>query len=181
MNSKNSKIENKCILKTIRSKYIIKIILLNLNEYVLLNFIKYNKNYIDICEKSKDDYKNLHFKIEIQLFPFENKKGNIINLTGKNMDSVQIFYNNNYQERKINLKIEKNETIIINIIIDKGIDSLEGLFRGIKCLKRINFIKFFRQDITNMSNLFKGSNIEIVEFSKINTDNVTNMSCMFYG
>ena len=39
----------------------------------------------------------------------------------------------------------------IKIIIDKEINSLEGLFKNCAEIEEINFIKFNRKDKTNMS------------------------------
>ena len=71
---------------------------------------------------------------------------------------------------------------IINIILDNEIKSFEKLFDCCKCIEKIKFIKFKRDDINNMSGMFYGcSSLKEFNINNFNTNNVTDMNNMFYG
>jgi len=53
--------------------------------------------------------------------------------------------------------INENHNIYkINIIIDYQNESLSNLFDNCRCIESINFKKFYRNNITNMSYMFCG-------------------------
>ena len=78
--------------------------------------------------------------------------------------------------------IKENDIINnIKIIIDYQVKSFSELFEqcDIEC---INFKKFYRGDINNMSAMFYGcSSLNELNLNNFNTNNVTYMSCMFRG
>ena len=70
----------------------------------------------------------------------------------------------------------------IKIIIDYNIKSLSQLFLNLRCIEKINFINFCREDINDMSYMFYNCTcLTTINFNNFNTDNVTNMSFMFSG
>ena len=69
----------------------------------------------------------------------------------------------------------------IRIIIDYQIKSFKNLFKYCKCIEYINFIKFNRNNITNMSSMFNEcSLLKELNITNFNTNNVINMRYMFY-
>ena len=70
----------------------------------------------------------------------------------------------------------------IKIIIDYQVQSFKKLFNYCKCIESINYKKFYRNNITDMSWMFYGcSSLKELNLNNFNTNNVTNMSCMFDG
>ena len=77
---------------------------------------------------------------------------------------------------------EEDKVTKIKIIIDYQVKSFKGLFSGCYCIESINFKKFYRNNITDMSWMFHGcSSLKQINFNNFNTNNVTNMSYMFDG
>ena len=58
----------------------------------------------------------------------------------------------------------------IKIIIDYQIKSFERLFNECKCIEKINFKKFYRNNITNMSCMFSGCSDDLKR--KIKSENM---------
>ena len=51
-----------------------------------------------------------------------------------------------------------------------------------RCIKSIEFKKFYRNNVTDMSRMFFGcSSLKELNLNNFNTDNVTDMRCMFDG
>ena len=68
----------------------------------------------------------------------------------------------------------------IKIAINNEVKSLHAFFFNCKCIKKIDFIKFKRNDINNFNNLFNCcTSLEEINLSNVITDNVTNMGRMF--
>ena len=77
---------------------------------------------------------------------------------------------------------EEDKVTKIKIIIDYQVKSLKKLFYGCYCIESINFKKFYRNNITDMSFMFCDcSSLKELNLTNFNTNNVTNMSCMFPG
>ncbi len=164
------------ILKKIRSKYIAIKIFNNLQQNKLLDLIHYNKHYQKLMKIKLKDYKNEFSKIEIEIIPKENTYGKFINFS----KNIQIYFNDNKKEIE-KRKITKDDKVTkIKIIINHNIKSLSDLFSRCKCIKKINFIKFNRDDINDMSWMFcRCISLEEINLSNFNTTNVTNMAGMF--
>ena len=140
-------------LKRIKSKYIVMRIFENLKQNKLLDIIHYNKKYQKLMNIKLKDYKNEFLNIEIEIIPKENTYGKFINFQNKN---IHIYFNVNNEEIK-KKKITKDDKVEkIKIILNHKIKSLSRLFRDCKCIKKINFIKFNRGDIKNMSDMLSG-------------------------
>ena len=77
--------------------------------------------------------------------------------------------------------INKDEQIEhIKIIIDYQVKSFEKLFKGFKCIESINFKKFYRNNIIDMSHMFFCcSSLKELNLNNFNTNKVTNMMKMF--
>ena len=164
------------ILKKIRSKYIAIKIFNNLKKNKLLDLIHYNKHYQKLMKIKLKDYKNEFSKIEIKIIPKEITYGKFINT----LTNIYIYFNDNKKEIE-KRKITKDDKVTkIKIIINHNIKSLSDLFSRCKCIKKINFIKFNRDDINDMSWMFcRCISLEEINLSNFNTTNVTNMAGMF--
>ena len=60
--------------------------------------------------------------------------------------------------------------------------SFKELFCFCECIESLKFIKFYRNNITNMEGMFSFcSSLKELNLSNFNTNNVTNMNYMFEG
>ena len=176
-------IEKKNYLQSIKSKYILKKIFDNLETKKFLEIIKYNKNIQSRIDMDINNYKRfseVNSKIEIEAVPISKEYFTIINIPKKEEPYYHVYLNNNTIEEKNKFYYKgKNKINKIRIIIDHEVKSLSSLFYYSE-LKSINFIKFHRNDINNMSMMFNGcESLKELNISKIKTENVTNMSFMF--
>ena len=165
-------------IRKIRSKYVLKQIFEHLNQKIFLKIIKHNKNIQNILEINQNDYKKF-CEIEIEIIPTEDKdyeEGLFIFFNNKEEKSYyHIYYDNSKEEAKRKHRNYK-------VIIDYQIKSFENLFNKCKFIKKINFIKFNRNDINNMSYMFYGcESLTELNLLNFNTNNVTNMDSMFGG
>ena len=180
----NNKSNNNCILANVRSKYILKAIFDYLQEYNSLNIILYNKNIQNKLDINIKDYKELSkIEIEVEMEIPKDDEFKFINISDENYIHYFHMYldnKNNEIKRDYVTKGDKFKKIII--IIDCEIKSLNKLFERCKYIKKVNFIKFIRNNINDMSHMFDGcESIKELNLSNIITNNVTNMSCMFNG
>ena len=184
MDSKN-KIKNKVntgtILHKVRSAYILKKIFEALEYPKLLQIIKYNKRLQYRINRNVNDYKE-YTQIELDIIPINNEKKNtFINISEKDKSYFHIYLNDNKEETEKNYFNNDEYVYKINIKIDPQIKSFNGLFKDCNCIQKINFIKFNRKNITDMSYMFSYcAIISEINFDKFITDNVTNMSAMFF-
>ena len=175
----NENIYTSNLLMKTKSEYFLRIIFENLNQIKLLEIIRYNKRLQNILNKSKNDYKAIYNKIEIELIPQENKYGTFIHFRN-DTSYYHIFFNDNNNEVFKTCIKKEDKVFKIKIIIDKKVNSLSGLFEDCKCIKKINFTRFNRENINNMSYMFSGcSSLISLNLSKFNTKNVKNMNWMF--
>ena len=169
----------KSILFNIKSIYILKQILDNLEETKLLNLIRYNKCHQNKLNLDINTYKDAK-KIEIEIIPFKFDYEKFINIPFKKEMFFHIYFNDNKEEIKRNYRLRKEDNVEkIKIIIDPQISSLRNLFY--RCAnKKINFIRFNRNDIDDMSYMFYYCHLlEELNISKLKTNKVTKMICMF--
>ena len=173
----NNYTKNEKLVK-IRSKYIVIKIFENLNQHKLLDIIHYNKKYQKVMEKKLKDYKYESFKIVIEIIPKENLYGKFINYS----KDMHIYFNDSQEEIKRKIIIKDDNVTKIKIIITHKVKSLSKLFYNCECIKKINFIKFNRDDIKNMNHMFyRCSSLKELNISNFNTNNVTDISHMFDG
>ena len=173
--------------ENIKSKYILKLIFDYLNEKKCFDIIKYTKKIQQTINKNSNDYKKLlEIEIEIMIDKNEIKLGynKFIDINEKDRKYYHIYFDDNKEEiKRKDLAINKDEKVSkINIIIDYQIKSLQNLFCYCYSIVSINFKKFYRNNIINMSSLFHDcSLLKEINLSNFNTSNVTDMSEMFLG
>ena len=177
--------EEKGKLKKIRSKYILKIIFRHLEEKKELDIIKYNKNLKNKIDININHYKECSQKyssIEIEIRVDKFGYGKFINIKKEEKKYYHIYFNNKKEEIKRNYTKMNEEIKIIKIIIDYQVESLKKLFYQIVYIEAINFKKFCRNNITDMSSMFSGCiSLKKLNLNCFNTNNVTNMYSMFSG
>ena len=169
----------------IRSKLILQKIFRYLQDKTNLRLIKYNKRLKNKLNISTKEYK-LYNQIEIEVGLLSDKKYNnsfkIINRDYTEKSFFHIYINND--TTKVNGQygenIDKNCKIKVKIDFDKK--SLKGLFKKCFYIEEINFIKFNRKDIIDISEMFyECKNLIKINFLNFKTDNVKDMSYLFYG
>ena len=181
-NNKKGKMDNSK-LKMIKSNYIIKKLFNNLQRLKALEIIKYNKNIqqrLNLNIKNYKDYSEKYSLIEIEITPNKNIFGIFINKEGSKY--YHIYFNNKKEEISRCYLNEDDKVNKINIIIDYQVKSFYRLFIDCKCIESINFIKFYRNDINNMSFMFSCcSSLRDINLSNLKTNNVTDMCSIFSG
>ena len=139
----------------IRSNYILKKIVLSLKPKNYLSLMKYNKKIQKKLNISIKDFK-IYNQIEIELIPIKDIIDNIprtvINYEEKNKKYFHIYCDN--KRKRVNYIKLKDNISKIKIIIDNEIKSFRGLFENCDYISSINFIKFNRKDIIDMSYMF---------------------------
>ena len=157
---------------------------------ISLEIVKYNKylqqrlklninNYKEFCQK--------YSSIELEIIPnnYKENKDNhnkFINITDKeNEPYIHIFFNDNKEETKKYFLNEDDKVTKINIIIDYQIISFRDLFYKCNQIESICFKKFLRNNVISMSGMFMiYLLLKELNLSNFNTENVTDMSFMFY-
>ena len=183
-----SKIFPNNILNNIKSKFILGAIFKNINTKTSLELIRYNKTLQSKLNKSINDYKN-ECKIIIELIPNPNciSVNNDNNIFINYLDEeykpyYHIYFDDNKEEIQRNYLNKKDNVSKIIIVIDGEIISFKNLFNNCICIEKINFIKFSRKNIFDMSYMFYNcSSLKELNNSNFNTSNVTNMTYMFGG
>ena len=176
-------VQQKGNFDNIKSKYILKQIFDNLNKNRFLKIMNYNKkiqNRLDININNYKKFSETYTTIEIEIIPIKNlieKSNSFI----KNLDNIHVYFNDNKKEEIKKYDITANDKVKkIKVLIDYQIKLLRGLFEYCKCIESISFIKFYRNNITDMSYMFNGCTaLKEINFFNFNTDNVTNMEGMF--
>jgi len=181
---KKNKSKNK--LHKIRSKYILKIIFDHLPQKNYLGVINYNKETQKRLKVNIKDYKYYSEKftpIEIEIKPVQDKFGKFINIENNSDEKFyHIYFNNSKEEIKRYCINKEDKAKSIKIIIDYQVNSLYKLFFNCTCIKSIDFKKFYRINIINMSKMFsRCSSLNEINFYKFNSINVNDMSDMFSG
>ena len=180
------KINNIYDWRKIRNKYVLQQLFEHLNQRIFLKIIKYNKKLQKNLNIGHKEYKK-YCEIEIEIIPTEDKYNRLFPFINFNNKEEESYYHIYYDDNK-NQKKGKNRNYIgynikkIKIIIDYQVKSFCKLFKNCCCIKSINFIKFNRNDITNMSYMFyRCSSLKELNLSNFNTKNVNDMSHIFYG
>ncbi len=69
----------------------------------------------------------------------------------------------------------------IKLIFDQNYKSFSGLFKNCSCIKKINIIKFYRNDIYNISEMFSGClSSEEINFYGFESHKTTDMKKLFF-
>ena len=176
---KAKKYQKKNLLTKI-NKYLLRQLFDNLQEKQVLEIIKYNKEIKKKLSIDLELYKN-YKKIEIEIIPKENIYEQFINICKEDEPYYHIYFDDKKKDMKIK-SIRKNSKVKkIKIIIDDKIESLYQLFYKCNSVQIINFTKFNIKNITNMSYMFaECKNLEELNISKLYSNNVVDMSYMFY-
>ena len=172
----------KDIFKNLKADYFLQLLFGNLERKKLLDIIKYNKNIKRRINININNYKEYQELIEIEIIPKINKYGKFININKGYEKYYHIYFNGSKKEIKRNDINEDDKVRKIKIIIDPEIKSFNELFYFCECIESINFNKFFRKNITDMSFMFWGcSSLKELNLNNFSTNNVTDMSFMFWG
>ena len=176
------------MFNNIKSKYILNIIIKDYipkRKYYLL--AQYNKNLQEKLELNLKDYKELHrrlfYSIELELIPIKDLEPDIkyyFIRTFENKAYYHIYFNNDHLETKRNYIMKKDKVDKIKIKLDMEIKSLKKLFNDCSVIKEIKFIKFNRDDFTDMSEMFYGCKfLDKLDIRLLKTNNVIKMNWMF--
>ena len=139
------------MLGKLKSNFILKKIFKNISKRIYYDFIRYNKKFQNKFDLSLKDYK-LFKEIIIEIIP-------IVGIIGKkyfiniNKEYIKSIYFDD-EEVKRNYITEEDLVSKIKIILDPKNKSLKKLFDCCDCIKEINFVKFDRSDIIDMSEIF---------------------------
>ena len=203
------KCQNTNILKAIKSKYILKKILGNLEKIKLMSLIQYNKLCQRIMDIKTKDYQKEYYKIELEIIPSENKFGKFINVNDNHRRYFNFYFNGKKESIKSNKFTPSDHVKFIIIKTSYKLKYFNTLFSNVKCIKKIKFIRFHRRDFKDLSNMFanclsleeinfnnkfntsfsinlshmfdKCSSLKILNLSNLKVNNVINMSHMFNG
>ena len=153
--------ESNNILETINSSYILKKIFHNLTTIKFYKIIKYNKktqNRINLSVFNYKKYSEAFTPIEIEIITVENVYGKFMKeISEEERPFYHIYFNDNKENMSRNYFTKEDKVKKINIIIDYQIKSLDRLFYYYcKSIKSINFKKFYRNNINDMSYMFHG-------------------------
>ena len=181
-NKENERDKTNSFIDNIGSNYILSDIYDLMTKKKKLEIVKYNKKLQNKLNLSIKDYKEFS-NIEIEIIPTKDKYGKFINVNKKDKSYYHIYFNDNIEEIKNQYEIKKRDKVRkIKVIIDYEVKSFEKLFYWCDCIESINFKKFKRNNITDMSCMFSiCSSLKELNLTNFNTNNVTNMNSMFYG
>ena len=146
-----------------------------------LKLLKYNKNLKNHLGITKNDYiKYNQLEIEITLNRSFNEKNIFINI--KDTEKKYYHFYSYKKEIKNNYITNRTKKKKIKIKINKEITSLKGLFKNCINITQVNFTKFYRENIIDMSEMFFGCYLlNKLNIEKLRTTNVQDMSNMFDG
>ena len=182
-NSKENDIaEISPFIENIKNKYILSKIYDNIPKKKKLAIVRFNKRMQIKLNLNAEDYKK-YCEIEIEIIPIKGKYGKFININENDKLYYHIYFNDNKEEIKNKYEINKEDKVgIIKIIIDYQVKSFKKLLYKCECIESINFKKFYRNNITDMSEMFSGcSSLIELNLTNFNTNKVTDMSGMFSG
>ena len=157
-----------------------------LPEKKKLKLARYNKSIqerIDININHYKAYCEEYSSIELDIIPMMGEYGEFINIKEKDKKYFHIYFNDNKSKEIENTYLHKDDNVSkISITIDHQIKSFKGLFSYCGCIESIEFKKFCRNNITDMSNMFyECASLKELNLNNFNTNNVTDMCGMFSG
>ena len=179
---------NNNLFTNIKSNYILKKIFFLLYDDIKLEIIKYNKAIQNKLKIKLDDYIEEFYKIKIEIIPRKiigNKIGlnNFIKIPFPNLkDYCHIYFYGN--ETKVNRTylIKEDKVYKIIIVLDKEFNCFAKLFQSCHCNEEINFRRFNRNDIKDLSYMFSYcESLKKIDLSRLITINTTNMKNMFFS
>ena len=183
-NKDNESAKPNPILESLKSDYFLQKLYDNMPKKKKLEIVKYNKkvqNRLDLGVKDYKEYSETYSSIEIEIIPKKGKYGRFIKFDINDKLYYHIYFNDNKEEIKNKYDIKEEDKVTkIKIIIDYQIKSYNSLFKLCKCIESINFKKFYRNNITDMSDMFRGClSLKELNLNNFNTNNVINMNGMF--
>ena len=185
-NKENESAKPNPITEKIKSRYILSKIYDIMSKKKKLEIVKYNKkvqNRLNLGVKDYKEYSETFTPIEIEIIPSKGRYGKFINIDENDKLYYHIYFNDNKEEIKNKYIINSKDKITkIKIIIDYQVKSFKKLFYYCECIESINFKKFYRNNITDMSWMFSlCSSLKELNLTNFNTSNVIDMSYMFNG
>ena len=151
------------IIENIKSRYILSKIYNNMTKKKKLEIVNYNKrmqNRMNLSFKDYKEYSETFSSIEIEIIPRKKKYGRFIKINENDKLYYHIYFNDNKEEIKNKYEIDEEDKVIkIKIIIDYQVKSFKSLFLCCYCIEFINFKKFYRNNITDMSDMFRGCSL----------------------
>ena len=146
-NKENENAKPNPITEKIKSDYFLRKLYDNMPKKKKLVIVKYNKKIQNRLNLSVNDYKEC-CKIEIEIIPTKGKNGKFIDINENDKLYYHIYFNDNKEEIKNKYKIEEEDKVTkIKIIIDYQVKSFKELFNKCRCIKSINFKKFYRNNV----------------------------------
>ena len=163
-NKENENAKPNHIIQNIKSRCILSKIYNNMTIKKKLEIVKYNKRIQNRLNLSTEDYKEC-CEIEIEIIPVKDKYDKFININENDKLFYHIYFNDNKEEKENKYRIkeefsgtkyeyyieEEDKVTKIKIIIDYQVKSFKSLFSWCACIESINFKKFYRNNITDLS------------------------------
>ena len=116
-------------------------------------------NQTQIINDSFEDLKNEDIESKIKIWSYDEKE--------------KLVYKKKFSILGIN---------VVYFVIEEKLKDMSFMFNNCSSLKKIEFISFSTDEVTNMKALFQGcTELEEIDLSNFNTINVTNMRNMFNG
>ena len=145
-------------LRNVKSHYIIQLIFEYTTERKSLEAIRYNKSIqkrINININHYKAYSETKTSIELDIIPKKGEYSNFINIYGEDKKYIHIYFNDNKNKEIENTSLNIDDNISkISIIIDYQIKSFSELFYYCESIESIEFKKFYRNNVNNMSWMF---------------------------
>ena len=167
-------------LKKVKSDYFIQKFFGYMPKRKSLETVRYNKSIqkrINININHYKAYSEEYSSIELDIIPMKGEYGKFININKEDKKFFHIYF-----LMVVFHKRDIDNVPKIPIIIDYQIKSFSELFFYCKCIESIEFKKFCRNNVTDMSCMFYGcSSLKELNLNNFNTNNVTDMSWMFRG
>ena len=173
-------------LKKVKSDYFIQKFFGYMPKRKSLETVRYNKSIqkrINININHYKAYSEEYSSIELDIIPKKGEYGKFINIKKEDKKFIHIYFNDNKKKEIENTSFNRNDNVSkISIIIDYQIKSFSKLFFYCKCIESIEFKKFYRNNVIDMSYMFYGcSSLNGLNLNNFNTNNVTNLNFMFFG
>ena len=147
-------------LKNVKSDYFIQKFFGYMSKRKSLETIRYNKSIqkrINININHYKAYSEEYSSIELDIIPMKGKYGYFININEEDKKFIHIYFNDNKNKEIENNSFNRNDNVSkISIIIDYQIKSFSRLFNHCWCVESIEFKKFCRNNVTDMSGMFNG-------------------------
>ena len=167
-------------------------------DYFVQKFFEYmtERKSLEIIRNNKSIQKRIHINInhykaysetktsiELDIIPMKRKNGKFINIKEEDKKYFHIYFNDNKNKEIKNTSLNKDDNVSkISIIIDYQIKLFSKLFADCECIESIKFKKFYRNNITNMSDMFfECSSLKELNLSNFNIKYVTDVYRMFSG